>query len=169
MSAQSPYGTSSWAFWPVGDRYSLTPKFAEKYADTDSTVRPQDEKNRLNLVGDWGASEVSFTMQLRDMKDPKNPAVPSEEPEIFARVEKVGGWIDQRSLAYTLVQETPEPTDEFPNPVPEWNGDIEFVLGDEVRAWIGHSSSAYIVVDAEFPTDAPQRIRVGYGSLVLRR
>lgn len=169
MATLSPYGTSSWAFWPVGDRYQLTPKFSEKYADTDSTVRPQDEKNRLSLVGDWGASAVSFTMQLRDMKDPKNPVVPSEEPTIFAKAEKVSGWIDQRTLTYTLVQETPEATDEFPDPQPEWNGDIEFVLSDEVRAWIGHSNPVYVVIDAEFPTDAPQRIRVGYGSLVLRK
>lgn len=169
MSVQSPYGTSSWAFWPVGDRYSLTPKFEEKYADTDSTVRPQDEKNRLDLVGDWRASSVSFTMELRDMTDPKNPVVPSEQPAIFAEMEKIEGWIDTRALTPEFLMATAEPTDEEPNPQPEWTGDIKFTLDDATRAWIGHSNPVKIVVDAEFPTDAPERIRVGYGHIVLRR
>jgi hypothetical protein len=168
MSVQSPYGTSSWAFWPVGDRYSLTPKFGEKYADTDSTVRPQDEKNRLSLVGDYGASEVFFVMELRDMTDPKNPVVPSEEPAVFAKLEKLEGWIDSRTLTPEFIMETPEATEEDPEPVPTWNGDLKFTLSEGDRAWLGHSVPSKIVVDVEFPSDAPQRIRVGYGTIVLR-
>lgn len=159
MSVQSPYGTSSWAFWPVGDRYSLTPKFEEKYADTDSTVRPQDEKNRLNLVGDWRASTVTFTMELRDMTDPKNPVVPSEQPAIFAELEKLEGWIDTLALTPEFLLDAEM----------VWTGDLKFTLDSDTRAWIGHSTPVKITVDAEFPTDAPERIRVGYGTIVLRR
>lgn len=158
MSVQSPYGTSSWAFWPVGDRYSLTPKFEEKYADTDSTVRPQDEKNRLDLVGDWTASSVFFTMELRDMTDPKNPVVPAEQPAIYATLEKLEGWIDSKALTPEFILDE----------LSAWTGDIKFTLDDPTRAWIGHSKPVKITIDAEFPTDAPERIRVGYGTLVLR-
>lgn len=159
MSVQSPYGTSSWAFWPVGDRYSLTPKYEERYVDFDSTVRPQDEKNRLELVGDYGASEVFFTMELRDMTDPKNPIVPSEQPTIFATVEKLEGWVDSRSLTPEFLLDDED----------VWTGDLKFTLDDATRAWIGSGTPAKITVDAEFPTDAPERIRVGHGTLVLRR
>lgn len=161
MSVQSPYGISSWAFWPVGDRYSLTPKFEEKYADTDSTVRPQDEKNRLDLVGDFGASAVSFTMELRDMTDPKNPIVPSEIPTITAIAEKIQGWIDSRTLTPEFLMDEEDP--------PAWTGDVKFTLDDATRAWMGHSEPVKLTIDAEFPTDAPERIRVGYGTIVLRR
>ena len=160
MSVQSPYGISSWAFWPVGDRYSLTPKFGEKYADTDSTVRPQDEKNRLELVGDWGASAVSFTMELRDMTDPNNPVVPSEQPTITAEIVKLNGWMDSRVLTPEFIMDEEDP--------PAWSGDLKFVLSQPVRDWMSHSTPHGITVDAEFPTDAPERIRVGYGTIVLR-
>lgn len=169
MSVQGSMGTSSWAFWPVGDRYQLTPKFGEKYVDTDSTVRPQDEDNRLSLVGDWGASVVTFTQELRDMTDPKNPVVPTEEPAVFATMEKTQGFIDLRSVPFELIMETAEATEEEPDPQPVWNGDIKFTLDSEMKDWVGHSIPVSVTIDVEFPTDAPERIRVGYGSLVLRR
>ena len=168
MSVQGSYGTHSWAFWPVGDRYQLTPKFGEKYVDTDSTVRPQDEDNRLDLVGDFGASEVSWTMELRDMTDPDLPVVPNEEPEITAIMAKVEGWIDAKILTAELIMETAEVTIEEPDPQPVWNGDVKFTLDRTLLDWVGHSRPAKLTIDAEFPTDAPERIRIGYGSLVLR-
>lgn len=159
MSVQSPYGTSSWAFWPIGDRYSLTPKFEEKYADTDSTVRPQDEDNRLSLVGDFGTTEVSFTMELRDVSDPKNPAIPDEQPTITAVLEKLEGWVDSRDL-------TPEfLLDEFS----AWTGDVKLTLDRDTMDWVGRDKPVKIYVDAAFATAAPDRIRIGYGYIVLRR
>jgi hypothetical protein len=170
MSAQSsPLGSSSWAFWPVGDRYQLSPKWEESHADTDSTVRPQDEKNRLELVGDYRASVVYFILQLRDMNDPKNPVVPSEEPSVEVFLEREEGWIDSRMLTPVLVQETAEPDDLEPNPQPTWNGDVRIDIGEATRAWLGYERPVSITIDAAFPTDDPERIRVGYGSLVLRR
>ena len=158
MSVQGSHGTSSWAFWPVGDRYSLTPKFNERHTDTDSTVRPQDEKNRLDLVGDYTASAVTFTVELRDMADPKNPVVPSEQPTVYATAEKVEGWIDSAIVPHDML------LDDFG----VWTGDILFTV-TTLKGWLGHSVPVKLTIDVEFPTDAPERIRVGYGSLVLRR
>jgi hypothetical protein len=170
MSAQSsPLGTSSWALWPVGDRYQLSPKWEESHADTDSTVRPQDEKNRLDLVGDYRASEVYFTLQLRDMDDPKNPVVPTEEPVVEVFLERTEGWIDSLEPVPVMIQETAEPTDLEPDPQPAWNGDVRIDIDATTRAWLGYERTVSITIDASFPSDAPQRIRVGYGSLVLRR
>lgn len=170
MSTQSsPLGISSWAFWPVGDRYQLTPKWGESHADTDSTVRPRDEKNRLDLVGDYRASSVSFTLQLRDLTDPKNPIVPTEVPALDAFLEQREGWVATLPLTPVLVMETAAPTLEVPNPLPVWNGDVLITIDSAARAWIGYAKPVSITIDAEFPSDAPERIRVGYGSLVLRR
>jgi len=162
MSAQSPYGISSWAFWPVGDRYSLTPKWEESHTDYDSTVRPQDEPNRLELVGDHGvaATDIYFTLMLRDMTDPKDPIVPTEEPTIIAWMEKAEGWVSEFTMPYELVQEG--------DPL-AWNGDVKFDFTQPMKDWVGYEQPVRLTIDAEFPSDAPERIRVGYGSLVLRR
>ena len=169
MSVQGSMGTLSWAFWPVGDRYQLTPKFGEKYVDTDSTVRPKDEINRLDLVGGYSSSEVSWIMELRDMTDPKDPIIPSEEPALFCTLEKTEGWIELRSLAAELLMETAEVSAENPNPVPTWTGDVKYILDPAMMKWVGYDRPVKLTIDAEFPTDAPERLRVGYGQIVLRR
>jgi hypothetical protein len=169
MSAQSPYGISSWAFWPVGDRYQLSPKWKERYTDFDNTVSPRDEVNRLDLVGAYWATDVWFILQLRDMSDPKAPKVPDEVPLLTALVWKQDQWLSERSLPFELVMETPEPTDEDPSPEPVWTGDVKITVEPALRDWLGDGTPARFSVDAEFPSQAPERVRAAYGTLVLRR
>jgi len=161
-------GPSVVAYWPVGDVYQLTPKWRESHTDTDHTVRPQDEINRLELVGDYGASEVWFTIILMDLSDPENPVVPSEIPAIFATLTRAEGWLDFKALTPTFVMELPEPIEGEPEPTVEvWTGEVDFNVTPH-KAWIGPNRIVNLTIDAEFPSEAPERVRPGYGTLVLR-
>jgi hypothetical protein len=155
------------AYWPVGDVYQLTPKWRESHTDVDNTVRPQDEINRLEIVGDYGASEIWFTITMMDMTDPAHPVPPLETPAIFAHLSRSEGWLDYREIEPYFVMAAPPPTEEDPYPLVSWGGDISFYV-TELKEWIGVHRIVNITIDAEFPSEAPERVRAGYGTLVLR-
>jgi hypothetical protein len=154
-------GPSIVAYWPVGDVYQLTPKWRESHTDVDNTVRPQDEINRLEIVGDYGASEIWFSITMMDMTDPDNPVPPTEVPSIFANLTKPEGWMDYQSIEPVFVMVPDEVMGEV------WGGEVKFNVAG-VKEWIGIHSVVNLTIDAEFPSDAPERIRAGYGTLVLR-
>jgi hypothetical protein len=155
------------AYWPVGDVYQLTPKWREHHTDTDNTTRPQDEINRLEIVGDYGASVISFTITMLDLSDPDNPVPPSEFPNIFARLTSTEGWLESQAIDGTFIM-VPVFVEGDPEPVGEaWGGDIMFDVSI-YREWIGIHRIVDVTIDAEFPSDAPERLRAGYGTLVLR-
>ena len=155
------------AYWPVGDVYQLTPKWRESHTDTDHTVRPQDEVNRLEVVGDYGAREIWFTITMMDMTDPAHPVVPSEIPVITAHLSRSEGWLDYKEIEPYFIMVVPVPTEEDPFPVEVWGGDISFYVED-IKEWIGIHRIVNITINAEFPSDSPARLRAGYGTLVLR-
>ena len=144
------------SYWPVGHVYSMTPKWRESHTDTDNTARPQDEVNRLEIVCDYGESENSFSITMVDLTDPKNPVPPLEIPNIYARLSRSEGWIESQPLTPTFITSGGV-----------WTGEIKFdVTG--FKQWIGTYRIVDITIDAEFPSDAPERVRAGYGTLVLR-
>lgn len=168
-SVQYTFASSYGGFWPVGDVYSMEPKWRELHTDTDRTVDQSEEANRLELVGDLGASDIFFVIQLRDLSDPDNPQAPSEEPEI-QDVVRLGrdGWNRTFIFDKEFVYETPEPVDEFDEPEPVWTGDIKLRVTPEMQASMGEGQIADFTIDAVFPSDIPERRRVAYGTLVLR-
>jgi hypothetical protein len=50
-----------------------------------------------------------------------------------------------------------------------WNGDLRFDILSDLKAWVGYGRPTEFTIDAAFPAQAPERIRIGYGTLVLRR
>lgn len=146
-----------WAYWPSSDRYQLTPKWDEWHADTDRTVQPGDEKNRLELVGDWWADNIDFTMTLRDASDQHNPQVPEDEPELISRVWATRGWLRENRMLIEKVYE-----DDV------WNGDLIARFGP-IKEWLGHSVPHEFTIDALFPERDNERVRIGYGTITLRR
>lgn len=154
---QSTSVATSWAYWPSSDKYMLTPKWEEFHADSDATVRPTDEPNRLELVGNWWSDDVFFTLALRDTTDTNDPKIPEEEPTIRTRMWLEEGWAKITTLSVVLVQEEGE-----------WNGDVKIDVTSDVRTWLGHGNIADFTIDAQFPSST-EEIRIAYGTLLLRR
>ena len=156
------------SYWPVGDVYSLTPKWREHHTDVDNTVRPQDEANRLEIVGDYGASEIWFSITMMDYTDPDNPVPPTEIPNIYAYLTRAEGWMELQQIEPVFVMVPLMSDDEVPVIIGEvWGGEISFNLSP-VKGWIGIHSIVNLTIDAEFPSRTPERIRAGYGTVVLR-
>jgi len=160
-------GPSVVAYWPVGDVYQLTPKWREHHTDVDNTVRPLDEANRLEIVGDYGASENWFSITMLDMTDPDNPVPPAEIPGITAYLTRSEGWLESQEIEAVFVM-VPVYIEGDPVPVgEEWGGEVAFDV-TALKEWIGIHRIVDITIDAEFPSTAPERMRPGYGTLVLR-
>lgn len=158
----STFAASSWAYWPSSDRYHLAPKWEEYHADQDRTARPDDEPNRLTLVGDWWSNDVYFDLALRDTSDPDNVVVPEDEPQVFTRIYRTDGWMTAREMPVELVRDT---VDDVPD---TWTGDLRIRIDESMREWLSYGVIAHFTIDVLFPTHT-DRIRVGYGTVLLRR
>jgi hypothetical protein len=148
-----------WGFYPVGDVYSVVPKWEESHAVTAEVIYDDDAPHAYALVCDLGEIEASFTVEMRDMTDPDNPVPPADTAEVTSTAWRMEGWQEERPLVSTLVLDD----------VGVWTGDIKTVIPLDVRQWIGLQQCAKFSVDVVLSDEPDRAYRMAYGTVGVRR
>lgn len=160
VTVMTPFG-----FYPIGEVYSVIPKWDEWHSVTQWVANPLDAPNRYSIIGSFEDDVVSFTLSLRDTTDEDNPVPPSVDVTVANRVWLQDGFVDERGFDIEPVMTEPLTLDEEP----VWTGDIRVVMSRALRTWLGVQRPARFSIDVIFSDDLETTVRIAYGTLVLRR
>jgi hypothetical protein len=147
-----------WGFFPVGDVYSVVPKWEEWHSVTSNVVYDDDAPNYYAIIADLEAPETNFVITMMDTTDPDNPVPPAPSATVQATVWQMEGWQEERLLTTTLVMNGNT-----------WNGDIKVVIPLAIREWIGLHQCAKFNVDVTLSTEPDRPYRMAYGTVAVRR
>lgn len=152
-------GVSSWAYWPVSDRYSLIPKWEEWYSISGVAYEREEEDHRYSLVGRIDAPDVFFVVSVKDNTDPDNPVVPVGTPVFRSSITLREGFTDSRTLLVDTVVD---------DVTSEWTGDVKIAVPLVVRQWMGAGRVADFVVDMWMVASPNSITRIAFGDMVMR-
>ena len=149
-----------WGWYPVGDVYSVTPKWSESHAVTGDVIYDADAPDHAyDFVFDIAAAESSFTFSMMDTTDPDNPVPMAETAEVTSAVWQLEGWQETRALEPTILLDDAD----------LWTGEVKTVVPLDVREWIGLHQVAKFNVDVILPDEPDRPYRMAYGTIAVRR
>lgn len=166
MSAQGTTNTLGWGFYPVGDTYSLTPKWSELHACTGTTCKCTDPENSTLHICladgvDWGIT-LDLVDLGTDLTTDTDDAPPTTFDRAVVRVTRPFGW----AMPSDLIGVAPISIVGQPG---VWSGSLSITIPSSSQAFFDTDTEYTYSIDAWIGDQVPAfPVRVMMGTIVRR-